>query len=207
MNSKDNVLISTAYLGPIQYFSKVCRYKNIFLEKHENYQKQSFRNRCYILSANGPLALTIPTIHTAVKIPITDVLIDNSTRWKNIHIRAIESAYRSSPFYIYYIDDLIAIYNKSHKYLWDLNNDFLQLILKLLNIEKSISFTTHFKNVPEPFDDFSQCIHPKTKFHQDDKEFNVKPYFQVFENKFGFTTNLSIIDLLFNTGPESIQWL
>ncbi|MCX7986354.1 MAG: WbqC family protein [Bacteroidales bacterium] len=200
-------LLSTAYHAPIQYYSKLFRYKQVYIEQWENYQKQSYRNRCHILSANGVLALTVPIVHTGSKMCIRDVKIDNSKRWKAMHLRAIESAYRSSPFYIYYYDEFEKIYQKPSVFLWDMNQAFLELTLQLLNIQPSIQLTNNYHEIEGPYDDFSQNIHPKAKFSLPDHSFKNKPYFQVFENKFGFVENLSILDLLFNTGPEAINWL
>ncbi|MGC8803540.1 MAG: WbqC family protein [Bacteroidales bacterium] len=201
------ILLSTAYHAPIQYYSKLIRYKHIYLEQWESYLKQSYRNRCYILSANGLLPLTVPIVHTGEKMLITNVRIDYSKRWIPMHLRAIESAYRSSPFYLYYYDDITAIYEKKFEFLWEMNLAFLKLSLQLLQMEVEIKFTAGYQQVPQPFDDFTQVIHPKRKFQQPDPDFIPKPYHQVFSEKFGFVPNLSILDLLFNTGPEAVYWL
>lgn len=203
----ERILLSTAYHAPVQYYSKFIHYREIYLEPWENYQKQSYRNRCHILSANGVLPLSVPIIHMGDKMLIKNVRIDHSKRWKSMHLRAIESAYRSSPFYIYYIDEIKAIYDQDFEYLWDMNMAFLKLTLQLLNIEVKVRTTPSFREIPHPFDDFLHSIHPKAKFQQPDTGFRPKPYYQVFGNKFGFVPNLSILDLLFNTGPEAIQWL
>lgn len=203
----ERVLLSTAYLAPIQYFSKLYRYRQVYIEQWETYQKQSYRNRCHILSANGVLPLSVPIVHRGDKMLIKNVRIDHSKRWKPMHLRAIESAYRSSPFYIYYIDEIKSVYDHNFEYLWDMNMYFLKVTLQLLNIEVKIHTTQGYKEIPYPFDDFSQSIHPKAKFQQPDAGFQPRPYYQVFGNKFGFVPNLSILDLLFNTGPEAIHWL
>lgn len=203
----ERVLLSTAYHAPIQYYSKLICYQHVYLEQWENYQKQSFRNRCHILSANGVLPLTVPIVHTGEKMLIKYVRIDYSKRWIPMHLRAIESAYRSSPFYLYYYDDIAEIYEEKYEYLWEMNLAFLKLTLQLLQLEVDIELTAGFREIPQPFDDFTQVIHPKEKFQQPDPDFIPKPYHQVFGEKFGFVSNLSILDLLFNTGPEAGYWL
>jgi hypothetical protein len=203
-----NILLSTAYLAPVQYYSKLANYNNIFIEYFENYSKQSFRNRCNILSSNGPLALSIPVKRSEdIKVLIKDIKIDNDCRWKNIHLRAIESAYRSSPYYIYYADDILNILKKQFVFLIDLNNEIQQKVLELLGLEINILNTIDFKNVPLPCYDFSDSIHPKDRKKKPDNHFSPKSYYQVFNSKFGFVPNLSIVDLLFNMGPNSLNIL
>jgi hypothetical protein len=203
-----NVLLSTAYLAPIQYYSKLVNYKNIYIENFENYSKQSFRNRCNILSSNGILTLSIPVKRSSEpKILIKDIKIDNESRWKNIHLKAIESAYRSSPYYIYYADDIYKIIEKPEVFLIDLNNKLQEKIIELLGIRITFINTTDFKNVKATFDDFSDTIHPKERKKKPDNHFSPNSYYQVFNSKFGFVPNLSIIDLLFNMGPNSLEIL
>jgi len=202
------VLLSTAFLGPIQYFTKFLKYPQVFIEQYENYPKQSYRNRCIILSANGKLPLTIPIVHNqGTKTYTKDIKIDNSKRWKIIHRRAIEAAYRSSAFYIYYIDYLNKIYEKDYTYLIDFNYNLLTLMLEILQIKANLKYTTSYKGISSPYDDFSMSIHPKEQYSLPDKSFNPVFYYQVFYDKYGFVPNLSIIDLLFNVGPESISIL
>jgi hypothetical protein len=122
-------------------------------------------------------------------------------------LRAIESAYRSSPFYIYYADEILNILKKQTVFLIDLNNEFQQKICELLGVEINIQNTQDFKNATLPFDDFSDSIHPKDIKKKPDNHFSPKSYYQVFNSKFGFVPNLSIIDLLFNMGPNSLEFL
>jgi hypothetical protein len=202
------VLLSTAYLCPVQYFNKLVNYEKVFIDYYEHYSKQSFRNRCVILSANNTLNLSIPvTKSSSLKMYTKDVCIDYDKRWMQIHFRAFESAYRSSPFYFYYWDDLLDIYNKKHKFLIDLNEELMFVILNLINGNRVINFTAGYKKVPCLFDDFSEIIHPKARIKKPDEHFIAKKYYQVFESKFGFIPNLSIIDLLFNMGPDSYEIL
>jgi hypothetical protein len=206
----ETILLSTAYLAPIQYYCKLIGSEKVIIEQHENYSKQSYRNRCNILTANGVLSLAIPVIHNGGnKIPIRDVEIDYSTRWKAMHCGAIESAYRSSPFYIYYSDEFWAVFDKKFKYLFDFNSELQNFFFDQLKIKIEISFSSSFKcsELQSTFEDLSNSIHPKARLNMTDEHFKLVPYFQVFQNKYGFVPNLSIIDLLFNVGPSAINIL
>jgi hypothetical protein len=208
VNKKPAALLSTAYLAPVQYYTKLISYEHIYIEYFENYSKQSYRNRCTIQSTNGSLDLSIPvTKESVLKVFTKDVKIDNNSRWKQMHIRALESAYRSSPYFLYYADDLLALYEKNYTFLVDLNNDFQKTILKFMNVEVDIQFTSNYKELPFSFDDFSDSIHPKIRMKKPDNDFHPKNYYQVFETRFGFVTNLCIADLLFNMGPNSLEIL
>lgn len=207
-NTQNAVLLSTAYLPNAQYFTKILSFDIIYIEHNENYIKQSFRNRCTILSANGPLDLTIPVSRAETdKIPIKELKIDYTQRWQAIHLKAIESAYRNSPFYLYYIDDIVAVYEQKFENLWDFNTQMLKELILLIGVNKHILPTTTFKQPDVQLADFSEVIHPKPKIAKPDNTFRHVTYYQVFESKFGFIPNLSIIDLLFNNGPSTIDLL
>jgi len=198
------VLLSSAYLPPIEYFSSIINSEKQLIEKHETYKKQTYRNRCRILGPNGILTLTIPINkpngnHTK----INEITISYFENWQQIHWRSIESSYNSSPFFLYYKEEFKEIYQKKHKYLFDLNNDFLKLISEFISIEFTINLTSKFVNNPTNILDLRNIISPK-KLSQ---KIDFIKYSQVFANKFGFTPNLSIIDLLFNIGPEAIDYL
>jgi hypothetical protein len=173
------------------------------LERFEHYPKQTYRNRCVIYGANGPQILTIPvTKGQLLKIHTKDIQIDKSVNWTKIHFKAIESAYRCSPFYEHYIDDLLPYYERNYKFLYDFNLDLMNTILQMLDVEKSITGTDEFtKIVPKDYEDLREMIHPKQ--HNNASEYKAPVYRQVFEPKLGFRPNLSIIDLIFNTGPEA----
>ena len=201
---QNQVLLSSAYLPPIEYFSSIINSKKQLIEKHETYKKQTYRNRCRILGPNGILTLTIPINkpngnHTK----INEITISYFENWQQIHWRSIESSYNSSPFFLYYKEEFKEIYQKKHKYLFDLNNDFLKLISEFIGIEFTINLTSKFVNNPTNILDLRNIISPK-KLSQ---KIDFIKYSQVFANKFGFTPNLSIIDLLFNIGPEAIDYL
>lgn len=193
------ILFSTAYLPPIEFFKNMMEHNHIIIEQYETYPKQTYRNRCEILSANGKLSLTIPVIkingnHTLTK----DVEISYSTNWQKIHWRAIESAYNNSPFFIYYSDLFYPFYEKKNKYLIDYNNELLELILKILKVNTKFSLSAKYEKQPIQTIDLRDTIHPKKNIVTLEKKYQA--YNQVFLDKFGFISNLSIIDLLFNEG-------
>jgi len=190
-------ILSTAYLAPVEYYFLLNNASEIILEQKEYYEKQSYRNRCKILTANGILDLSIPVEKTG-KMQIRDILISEHSDWQTNHWRAIESAYNSSAFFEFYSDDLRPFYEKKWKYLWDFNFEIQQKMMELFEIEKDIIITDSYLTQYENKADYRNLIHPKKEsLHYS------KPYYQVFEQKFGFCPNLSCIDLLFNMGPES----
>jgi len=205
MENPEKVLLSTAFFPPVQYFTKLVSYPQVFIEQHENYNKQSYRNRCVIYGANGPLTLSLPVKKGVTdKIPVREVELDYATNWPKIHFKAIESAYRSSPFYEYYIDAFLPFYNKKHKYLFDYNLDIIHTLLEEIGIKKEIQLTTEFQ--PEKHTkciDFRNSISPKKRLRKVDPDFHPATYHQVFSEKYGFIPNLSILDLLFNEGPST----
>jgi hypothetical protein len=196
------ILLSTAYLPPIQYISKFLYGAPVFIEKHENYQKQSYRNRCYIYGANGRQCLVIPVknIH-GEKMPVSEVEIDYRKNWQKIHLKSIESAYGLSAFYEYYTSDFKNLYGQNSRLLFDWNLALVKAILGLLDIHKEVLVTETWELHNGSHADFRQSIHPKTRLSQPDLNFNPLPYQQVFQERYGFISNLSIIDLLFNEGP------
>jgi hypothetical protein len=206
MMMTNKVLLSTAYLPPVQYFSKLIKYDEIFIEAHGNFIKQTYRNRCNIYGANGILALSIPVKKNNPKTKIKDIAIDYDTNWRKMHWKSIESAYRSSAFFEFYADYLAPFYHTKYQFLIDFNHDLMKMLAEQLEIDIHISYTKEY-NFPEEFDfdDFRDVIHPKEKIN--DPDFKVKEYFQVFSDKHGFISNLSILDLLFNTGPEALEYL
>lgn len=204
MNS-NTVILSTAYLPPIQYIAKIVSNDNVVIEVNETYSKQSYRNRCVIASCNGLLSLSIPVIKTNGNNTITkDVKIDNSTNWQKNHWKAIESAYRKSAYYEFVEDLLTPFFNKKEQFLIDFNGKILDELLKFIGTCKLLTRSNQFiKNYPGNIDDSRNSIHPKLQFQDFDKKFQPVPYFQVFNDKFSFQPNLSIIDLLFNEGLNS----
>ena len=195
---RDNFLLSTAYLAPVEYYVVLANSERILLEQHEYYQKQSYRNRCRIATANGIMDLSIP-VDSAGKTPIRDLRISDHNNWQTHHWRSIETAYNSSPFFEYYADDFRPFFEKKWLFLWDFNLALFNKTLELLDIETKIELTEQYK--PETSDNFLDlraAIHPKKEI-----SLLLKPYYQVFETKFGFMPNMSIIDLLFNMANEA----
>lgn len=199
-----SVILSSAYLAPIQYYSKFLADDTVYIEQHENYQKQSYRNRCTILSANGVIPLSVPIVHSgALKCEIRDICIAEHGNWKHMHWNALVSAYNSTPFFEYYRDDFQPFYEKNFKYLFDFNESFRELICNLIGLDiANVKYTDEYKS-DFTDSDFRNFIHPK-KSWQSDEDFISIPYYQVFQERFGFTPNLSIVDLLFNMGNESL---
>lgn len=202
---KENVILSTAYLAPIQYYSKLLNYKDVFIELHENFIKQTYRNRCKIYTANGELSISIPIKKIATKTKIKDLLIDYDTNWTKVHWKSIESAYRSSPFFEFYQDDLRPFYINKYKYLIDFNLEIQNVILEHLDINVNVKLTEKYLHLPNhDCDDLRTLITPKRKKSD---SYNATEYTQVFMEKHGFIPNLSIMDLLFNEGPNAIEIL
>ncbi len=202
-----SVLLPTAYLAPIQYYSKLKKYQNCLIEHFENYPKQSYRGRCNIYSPNGLLTLSIPLVKRNHRQIMKDIKISYDYDWQKIHWRTLESSYRSSPFFEYYEDDFYSFYHDTKtEYLIDLNESLQQKVLGLLKLKPHYSFTTAYhESYPETIDLRSK-MHPKIAL-ESDTEFKVKPYWQVFETKHGFIPNLSIVDLLFNQGSKASDFL
>lgn len=199
------IILSTAYFPTIQYISKFLFPNKIIIEKHENYLKQSYRNRCNISTANGIQSLVIPIKKLSGKRKITEIEIDYSTNWQKNHLRTIDAAYKSSPFYEYYIDAFIKIFNDKHLKLFIFNSELLKTILSEIIINKEFSYSNEY--VSFYVNDYRMSINPKEKHWVKDTKFNQIEYTQVFTEKFGYISDLSIIDILFNKGPETELYL
>ena len=198
--------LSSAYLAPVEYYTKLLTYDRIFIEQHDHYMKQTYRNRCTIAGPDGEIALSIPTVKPeSLKCPMKDIRISDHGNWRHLHWNAIESAYNSTPFFEYYKDDFQPLYEKKYEFLADFNEELCNLVCELIDIQPVIERTSDYKTTFTPDEyDFREAIHPKKDYHLTDPEFIPRPYYQVFEARNGFRPNLSIIDLLFNMGPESL---
>ncbi|QNK64289.1 WbqC family protein [Pedobacter sp. PAMC26386] len=193
------------YLPPISYFSALNTHNFEFLlEKEEHFPKQTYRNRTRIYSPNGPLDLFLPVIkgskyHTKVK----DVKISYDFKWQRLHWLSLESCYRNSAYFEYYEDELAVFYNKKFEFLFDYNLEMLQWIFKQLKKSAEINFTTEYTKEIAPELDYRLKPH----FKEPELLTPAKPYFQVFEDRLGFLPNMSIVDLLFNQGPQTKNYL
>ena len=219
----NTVLLQTTYFGPIQWYQKLYRYDHILIEQYDSYQKQTFRNRCVIATANGLQALTVPVEHpspnTSNKSPIPsggagggllvkDLRISDHNQWRRIHWNALQSAYSESPFFEYYADDIRPFFEQKYDFLIDFNEAIRQKMCELIDMHPHVEYTQAFlpPHFPSPLTlDLRSVISAKHPLPDADVE--SKPYWQVFQQKHGFQPNLSILDLLFNMGPESIFYL
>lgn len=229
-------LLSTAYFPPVSYFAAIAKEMGglsnrhdggsslelspsvIYIEACENYQKQSYRNRCRFYGAEGVQTLSFPIVHKGGthKLPITEIEVDYSTPWLQQHQRAIVSAYRTSAYFEYYMDELFAIMDSRPEKLFDLNMKLIRFFIEKTGIAAELRLTPDFsrdgKLIAEDgnmiaCEDLRETIHPKRPDTILQDYGLDKPYFQVFSPKHGFQSNLSIMDLLFNEGPDSIIYL
>lgn len=198
------MILSTAYLPPIQYVALLCKNGATKMEQWEHYVKQSYRNRSRILSSNGPLDLIVPVEKSqGCKTLLKDVRLAYHDRWNAEHWNAIRSAYNSSPYFEYYVDDIERFFTQQFDFLIDYNTELLDCILNLLKIPHTITYSENFVPLHTENQDFRYAISPKVTI----PDVHFPEYSQVFDYKFGFTPNLSILDLLCNLGPESKQYL
>jgi len=192
------VLIPISYLGPVSYYSTILQSEEIFIETKEHFIKQSVRNRCVILSANGVQTLSIPKERkSSDKTLITNIKISNTQNWQKLHWQSLISSYNSSPFFEYYKDNLEELYLSPQLNLFDFNIKLTETILSFLQTEKHIKFTSEFS------DDFNGIDLRNHTFNNK----NMEKYEQVFAEKIDFHSDLSVLDLLFNLGPETTSYL
>jgi hypothetical protein len=203
----NNVLLSTAYFGPNHYYSVFVKAEKVYIEQFENFIKQTYRNRCVILGGNAPIQLIVPVVKgRGPKTLIKDLQISYDTDWQRNHWRTIFSAYSSSPFFEYYKDDIFPFFATKHKFLLDFNLKIHETVCELLEIENTAVLTANFEKVPEGTVNLRERISPKIKIISDN-DFQPVKYTQVFSDKLGFVPNLSILDLLFNEGPNGYSVL
>jgi len=192
------------YLAPIEYFTKLNAHKQgILIEKEEHFPKQTYRNRAHIYTPDGLLAITVPVIkgsknHTKVK----DVKISYDFRWQQVQWTTLQTCYRRSAYFEFYEDEIVKFYEKRFDYLFDYNEQYFHFILKAMKLKPDYTYTESYQPAYPELDDYRENINPKLE-----APYENKPYFQVFEDRNGFIKNLSIVDLLFNQGPYSVNYL
>jgi len=215
------MLLTTAYFPPISYMAKIAegfelskdsvKPSVVYIEACENYQKQSYRNRCKFYAENGIQTLSVPVVHEGGThtLPITEIKVDWSTPWLIRSERAIEAAYESSAYFDYYKDELFAILESRPRTLWELNSALLDFFLRKTGISAEIRLTEEYTPRGSGIygEDLRETIHPKRPDGILEELGLKKPYFQVFAQKHGFISDLSVMDLLFNEGPDSIIYL
>lgn len=200
-------ILPTAYLPPVSWWATALRLKEFSIENHETYPKQTFRNRCCIYTGNGMSSLIIPVRkvlgnHT----PISEIRIDYSKNWNIVHWRSIESAYNKTPYFIYYKDQLRKFYEEQTDLLSDFNLSLIRLCCQLLKIrDLNFNLTETYQHLPTN-QDLRVILNNPAKW-EDTIQFKFPRYIQAFEERFGFIPDLSILDLLFNEGPQAIGML
>lgn len=197
------MIFQPAYFPNIETFKNILKYDEIFFEMNDFFEKQTFRTRCNIYSANGLLSMNIPIKHNKFERQLTkDVKLENDFNWQKNHFKTIQNSYRSSPYFEYYEDEIVNIYSKKEDFLIDFLMKTFELSQKLIQKKTTYKPTNeYFKKYPT--NDYRNLIDAKKQIELND----FKTYTQVFEVKHGFIPNLSILDLLFNEGPNSISYL
>ena len=214
------VLLSSAYFAPIQWYQKLNRYDNVAVEAHDSFIKQTYRNRCLIATTAGVQALTVPVERgtdgaadgdgaQSRKCMMKDVRISDHGNWRHLHWNALTSAYGESPFFEFYADDIRPFFERKWTFLYDFNAAICAKMCELIGFEPDARPTDGYITADEAssagIHDFRDAIRPKHPLP--DPSFTPKRYYQVYECKHGFQPNLSILDLLFNMGNESLLYL
>lgn len=206
MNLSDRTLLPPAYCGPIDYYSWLVN-TPVAIEACGHYERQTFANRCRIMTAGGPLDLSVPVEKPLPDTPMSDVKIAWNNDWATLHFRAIESAYSSSPYFVYFREELQALYQSHPTHLLAWNLRLQERILSWLGFDSvDLLVTERYENGKDAKNDLRTCIHPKKKcvpLHN----VCLDPYYQVFGQRYGFVSRLSILDMLFNIGREARLYL
>lgn len=189
------------YFGPISTWAEIYNC-DVIWDIHKNYNKQSYRNRTFIHSANGVQKLTVPIKHSLIKFTLNDSYIDNSTNWQQIHWKSIKIAYSSSPYFEFYKDSLEVFFSKKYTKLLDLNMKTIKMVSEWLEVDLNNDFSKKY------VEDYNTKFDLRNLIEHKNKRKKLIPYYtQVFSNKNGFINDLSIIDLIFNEGPNSLRFL
>ncbi|AXG72826.1 hypothetical protein DVK85_00685 [Flavobacterium arcticum] len=197
-----SILLHPAYFPPISHFVAMIKTDSVTFEVEDNFQKQTNRNRMYIYSPNGIQLLNIPIKHSKTKHQkFKDIKIEPAFDWQKQHFKSLEAAYRASPFFEYFEDDIRPLFEKKHTYMMDLNFEAIEIVTECLGIDLSYDKTTEYFHEVSNADDYRHLVNGK----KDTSVF--EPYTQVFGEKHGFINNLSILDLLFNEGRHAVDYL
>ncbi|WP_374958159.1 WbqC family protein [Gilvibacter sp.] len=201
-----SVLIHPAYFGNIALWSVIVKAESLLLERCDNYQKQTYRNRLYIAHSNGKLGLNIPVKHSkdGERQKTATVSIENNFHWQRDHWRSLEAGYRSSPFFEFYEDEIKPFFDQKHLRLFDCNLESMKLVAELLGLPFAYSLTESYATAPDPSEINDHRVLVRSKKVP---EIATPPYHQVHQNQHGYLNNLSVLDLLFNLGPESVSYL
>ena len=195
-----DILIHPNYFPNIHQFIQIIKANNILFEVSDNYQKQTFRNRTYIYGANGKLGLFIPVIHTHKNRELfKDVKISYESNWMDLHLKSLQSAYRSSPYFEYFEDDFIKLYSEKEKFLADFNIKCIKLISNLLDLDLDFKISSKYVEKTNDIIDLRDLSNARKE-----KKIETPKYIQVFESKHGYLNNLSILDLIFSEGKNSV---
>lgn len=197
-----NLLIHPNYLPAISQLKLIIDSKKLIFEINDNFQKQTYRNRTYIYGANGLLLLSIPVIHSQKnRKKFKDVKIAYDYDWLTQHLKSFQISYRSSPFFEYYEDKLVDLYVRREKYLYDFNLRSIDVLFDMLQINLEYDFTKGYS------EQYSDILDYRNNYKKLNSSFKIKEYTQVFESKHGYIENLSVLDLIFNEGPNAINFL
>jgi hypothetical protein len=195
------------YNGPINYYARLIREEQIILEQYDHYSKQTYRNRCRLMGPNGIMTLSVPVKkRRGGKTLMRDILVDYDTPWNTIHWRSMVGAYAASPFFNLMREEYFPFYHRRFRYLIDLNMGLTTLTLGLIGADIPATLTQEFC-MPSGENAKSPWYHSKKKVEETDPGFHPPEYHQVFSERFGFRSNLSILDLLFNEGPDTLTRL
>lgn len=201
-NMSRKYLLPTAYFPPLTWMAMMLNSDEALLEIHETFPKQTIRNRCRILSANGILRLSVPVQKcNGNQSKTSEIEVLYNENWQQNHFRSIESAYNKSPFYYHYRHHIDGFYAKRYELLTELNHASIQLVLTMLKSEKRFSYTTNWLKDSGDYTDLRNKLSDKNRI------FHLTPYYQVFSDRHQFQPDLSILDLLFNEGPEALHYL
>lgn len=200
MNQND-ILIYPTYFPSISHYIAMLNAESVTFEVEDTFQKQTNRNRMYIYSPNGIQMLNIPVKHDKANGLFKDIKIDDQYNWQKNHFKSLEAAYKNSPFYEYFIDDLQPLFEKKHEFMLDLNFEIFELVNEALGVSIPFEKTTEYFHEVANKTDFRHLVNGKKDITK------IEPYTQVFDDKHGFLNNLSILDLLFNEGRYAVDYL